>query len=265
MKYFNHLNLIPYIDVALMDTYTLTHNPKFMNIAFTLDCSMNVLKEKLNVSKTIYIHPNVIDKWKPILFEFNPEIKLFIFFGSDIFIDNEIQEFGKQFPDCEFWIQNYTGVEGGRYKILPIGVNQDCAETIIKEKLLGISYVSATGGFRREFLQYLNYNTKIHKWLLPKSDIPNYLENLSKCYFSVCPMGNGFDTLRFWESLMVKAIPIVLAHDFYENLLFQYPSIPMIVLNSWDELETLDLSIEKYNVLWKDIDICLESYWRNKI
>jgi hypothetical protein len=265
MKYFNHFNLIPYIDVALMDTYTLTHNPKFMNIAFTLDCSIEVLKEKLKVSKTVYIHPNGIEKWKPIVFELNPDIKLFIFFGSDIFIDNDIQEFGKQFPETEFWIQNYTGIEGGRYKILPIGVNQDYTGTITKDKLLGISYVSNTGGFRREFLQYLNYDTKIHKWLLPKGDISTYLENLSKCYFSVCPMGNGFDTFRFWESLMVKAIPIVLAHDFYDNLLFQYPNIPIIVLKSWDELETLDLSVDKYNSLWNDVDIVLESYWINKI
>ena len=78
-------------------------------------------------------------------------------------------------------------------------------------------------------------------------------------------MGNGFDTLRFWESLMVKAIPIVLAHDFYENLKFQYNHIPMIVLNSWDELDSIELTAEKYNALWKDIDIILESYWRNKI
>jgi hypothetical protein len=56
MKYFNHLNLIPYIDVALMDTYTLMHNPKFMNIAFTLDCSLELLKEKLKVSKSYISH-----------------------------------------------------------------------------------------------------------------------------------------------------------------------------------------------------------------
>ena len=262
MKYFNHHSLIHYIDIALMDTYTLTHNPKFINIAVTFDSDYN---EKLTNSKIIYIHPNVIDKWKTIVFELNINPKLFLFFGSDISIDNEIQEFGSRFPEAEFWIQNYTGILAGPYKILPIGINEDYIGSIVKTHTLGISYISDNGGFRREFLQYLHYNTNLHKYLLPKSDIPTYLENLSKCYFSVCPMGNGFDTLRFWESLMVKAILIVLAHDFYENLKFQYNDIPMIILNSWDELESLDLSVDKYNSLWNDVDIILESYWVGKI
>jgi len=262
MKYFNHLNLIPYIDIALMDDYTLKHNQSFSSIACTLNSDY---KDKLNNSKVVYIHPNVIEKWKPILFELKPNFKLFIFFGSDIFIDNEIQEFKLHFPNTEFWIQNYTGVEAGCYKILPIGVNEDYVGEIIKEKMLGISYLSNTGGFRRDFLQYLNSNTDMHKYLLPKCDLQQYYNNLSKCYFSVCPMGNGFDTLRFWESLMVKAIPIVLRHDFYENLLFQYDDIPMIILNSWDELETLELSITKYNSLYKEVNIILEDYWKSKI
>lgn len=265
MKYFNHHSLIPYIDVALMNTYTLTHNPKFNDIAYTFESDMEVLKEKLINSKIIYIHPNVIDSWKPILFNLNINPKLFLFFGSDVFIDNEIQEFGNLFPNAEFWIQNYTGILYGPYKIMPIGVNQDYNGIIIKEQILGISYISDNGGFRKDFLQYLHYNTKLHKYLLPKSDIPAYLENLSKCYFSVCPMGNGFDTLRFWESLMVKSIPIVLAHDFYENLLFQYPNIPIIILQSWDELDTLELTLEKYTILWNDVDIILKSYWMSKI
>ena len=148
-----------------MDTYTLTHNPKFMNIGVKLDFTMDILKEKLSNSKIIYIHPNVIDKWKVILFEIDFNPTLFLFFGSDISIDNEIKEFGNLFPNAEFWIQNYTGIEGGKYKILPIGVNQDYNAIIIKEQILGISYISDNGGFRKDFLQYLHYNTKLHKYI----------------------------------------------------------------------------------------------------
>lgn len=265
MKYFHHLSLVPYIDIALMDNYTLQNNQVFVNKAVLFDCDSEILKNKLATSKIIYIHPNVIDVWKPKLFEIEFDPKLFIFFGSDIFIDNEIQEFGNRFPNAKFWIQNYTGVESGPYTILPIGVNCDYTNEITKSQILGISHVTDTGGFRKEFIRFLNATPLLHKDCLQKASMDIYLENLSKCYFSVCPMGNGFDTLRFWESLMVKAIPVVLAHDYYENLRFQYNKLPFIVLNSWDQLETYNFSIELYNFLWSDSTIIYENYWTKNL
>ena len=82
-------------------------------------------------------------------------------------------------------------------------------------------------------------------------------------------MGNGFDTLRFWESLMLKTIPIVKEHTFYDALKEYYPKLPYIKVSSWDDLPALveSLTIEKYNEMMKDFDIeCLkESFWLNQI
>ena len=82
-------------------------------------------------------------------------------------------------------------------------------------------------------------------------------------------MGNGFDTLRFWESLMLKTIPIVRKHTFYEALRDYYPKLPFIEIESWDELPALveSLTFEKYETMIKDFDIeCLkESYWIDQI
>ena len=36
----------------------------------------------------------------------------------------------------------------------------------------------------------------------------NYLRELAKYKFNFCPRGNGIDTHRFWESLILKTMPI---------------------------------------------------------
>ena len=44
-----------------------------------------------------------------------------------------------------------------------------------------------------------------------------YIQQVSNYKFNICPFGNGLDTHRIWESLMVNTIPVVLKHDFYSN------------------------------------------------
>jgi hypothetical protein len=107
---------------------------------------------------------------------------------------------------------------------------------------------------------------------MPKLPMEEFYDLLSQFYFNVCPMGNGFDTLRFWETLMVGCIPIVKKHDFFDNLLFHYPKLPIIVVDSWKDLPVLlkTLTQEKYNELWESADISVldNEYWirmlRNK-
>ena len=62
----------------------------------------------------------------------------------------------------------------------------------------------------------------------------NYIRNLSMYKFNVCPQGKGLDTHRFWESLIVKTIPVVKKSNFIENL--SRFDIPMLVVEEWEEL-----------------------------
>ena len=68
---------------------------------------------------------------------------------------------------------------------------------------------------------------------------------------------------------MMGAIPIVKDHPFFENLLYYYPSIPMIRLNEWDDLLTLlpTLTQEKYDSLMKsaNVEVITERYWIHKL
>lgn len=62
------------------------------------------------------------------------------------------------------------------------------------------------------------------------------LEEMSHCGIVVCPRGNGMDTHRVWEALMVGAFPAVLTSDHSARLL-RALDLPHIALGSWNDLQ----------------------------
>ena len=144
MRFFHYEDVIPYIDLALLDSETIVTNPNYASKAVVIESNAAEVSKKLYESEILYIHPDSYDKWKNILLLLHKRkplpIKLIIMSGSDYYFDdNTLKELYEKLSETEFWIQNYTGVEGGRYKILPIGINEDYTGTIIKEKHLGIA------------------------------------------------------------------------------------------------------------------------------
>ncbi len=65
-----------------------------------------------------------------------------------------------------------------------------------------------------------------------------YLIELKKHKFCICPEGNGIDTHRFWECLYMNVIPIC-----KKNILTEYYSkiFPLVLLNDWKDLDVSDL------------------------
>lgn len=275
-EYFNQQFLVEYVDYALLTKELLQLNKHYKDKAICIEEPPINVVPKLYSSSVIVIHPDIFDKWTDILIELTQRkplnnIKLFIIHGSDYFIDGSIIEVMLAlFPNATFWIQNYVGLLNDQCKLLPIGVNDDFTEEVVKQKLFSISFVTYNSFYRQEFYQFLKDNDEFtKKYYTVKTDMPTYFKNLSQLYFTACPMGNGFDTLRFWESLMLKTIPIVRKHTFYEALRDYYPKLPFIEIESWDELPALveSLTFEKYETMIKDFDIeCLkESYWIDQI
>jgi hypothetical protein len=274
MSFFHYEDVIPYLDLALLDSETIVTNPNYASKAVTLETVPAIVSKKLYESKIVYIHPDSYARWKNILILLHSRkplpIKLIIMSGSDYYFDDDVlMDLYNKLDSTEFWIQNYTGVKAERISILPIGVAGQYEGEIEKNYLFGISYFSNTGGFREEFIKYLNEYDEMKQYCTPKVPKEDFYSMLSKFYYNVCPMGNGFDTHRFWETLMVGTVPIVKSHDFYDNLLFQYPKLPIIVVKSWEELPSIidSLSQERYNKLWDSADVSsgLYEYWINKI
>ena len=274
MRFFHYEDVIPFIDLALLDSETIITNPNYASKAVTIETPPAEVAKKLYESKILYIHPDSYAKWKNILLLLhnrNPlPIKLIIMSGSDYYFDDDVlEDLFNKLDKTEFWIQNYTGLKSERISILPIGVAGQYSEDLEKKYLFGISYFSNTGGFRTQFIEFLNEHEEMKKFCTPKVPKEDFYKMLSQFYFNVCPMGNGFDTHRFWETLMVGTIPIVKSHDYIDNLLFQYPKLPIIVVKSWEELPELieTLTQERYNELWdaSDISSGLHDYWIDKI
>ena len=91
-----------------------------------------------------------------------------------------------------------------------------------------------------------------------------YIRNLSTYKFNICPSGKGLDTHRFWESLILKTIPVVKRSDFIENLMKF--GIPMLIVEEWEELYEInedDLSIfyKKYAKQLIENDYLKLEFW----
>lgn len=63
--------------------------------------------------------------------------------------------------------------------------------------------------------------------------------------FCICPEGNGVDCHRFWEALYLKCVPIVVNSPFIETL--KRYNIPLVILNSWEDLDIDDLQYSNYS------------------
>ena len=265
--YLKQQSFLPYVDIALFSKESIKgNNEYYLEKAFFIE-DIQTLQVTLPNARVVMIHPDYYEEWVKVLLDQKDRlnVKCFLIHGSDHHMDDTIlKPLLIAFPHASFFIQNYVGFHH-QCKLLPIGVNQDFI-TSKKKELCKISYVTYNSFAREEFYIFLNNNQEFtKKYYQVKTDMKTYLQNLSELYFTVCPMGSGFDTIRFWESLMVKTIPIVKKHEFYDTIRHYYPNIPFIELDDWCDLPELveGLTVKKYEELMKGFDNeCLkEPYW----
>ena len=78
-----------------------------------------------------------------------------------------------------------------------------------------------------------------------------YLIELKRSFFCLAPNGNGIDTHRLWESLYVGTIPIVTRTI---NSVQYEGKLPIIFLDSWDQLKMEDLTEDLYHATIEGFD-----------
>ena len=91
----------------------------------------------------------------------------------------------------------------------------------------------------------------------------DYLDNIYRHNFVICPEGNGMDTHRTWETLHMGSIPIEkrnINNQFYTDL-------PICFVDDWGEI-TLEFLGSEYTRIkkatWNMKKLTFE-YWKNKI
>lgn len=95
-----------------------------------------------------------------------------------------------------------------------------------------------------------------------------YLKQLAKCKVSLCPEGNGVDTHRIWESLLVKTLPILLKTEFSLNL--KAINVPMYLVDNWSEVNELTATqisdvYENNAKSLNESNLVYSEYWREFI
>jgi len=95
--------------------------------------------------------------------------------------------------------------------------------------------------------------------------IQDFFDKILEYKMIVCPIGNGIDTHRLWEVLYSGRIPITIKVGDYK--IYQlYEKLPVIILNSINELNDIDLINHHYEQqINKHITMGLFPYWKNKI
>ncbi len=159
------------------------------------------------------------------------------------------------------------GLENLRYQNNGILSHFDLNGENVKTKYILCSLNASTNFDERSHVIKISKNIKNIEVL----NFPNhslYSSSLQKYRFNLCPSGNGLDTHRIWESLMIKTIPILKESLFSENL--KNLGFPILLVKSWNELNEFSKSdLDKYySNLSKDDnfqDVMFFEYWKKKI
>lgn len=187
---------------------------------------------------------------------------------------------GIEIPNCiiKWYSQNVT-INDSRVESLPIGIENDVWFPEIGKRNKIIEKLKET----KTYVNLLYVNHDIHtnikerkepydifknQWTTLKSykngqNFDEYINDIYRHKFVICPNGNGIDTHRLWETLYLKSIPIVKRSV---NTLF-YTDLPILFVNEWCEINEGYLLCQYdriINTKWDLSKLDIE-YWKNKI
>lgn len=134
-------------------------------------------------------------------------------------------------------------------------------------KKLYANFTIGTNPNHRTPIKIICENLSHVDWQEPNLTFRDFFDQILNYQMVVCPMGNGVDTHRLWEVLYTGRIPVTIKggdfkiYDLYEKL-------PIIILDSPDDLYNLSLIESKYNLILStkyDQDLLDCNWWINQI
>ena len=178
------------------------------------------------------------------------------------------------------WYSQNVNVVNPKIESIPIGIENDRWFKKIPKKELMSEKLKTKRQYKNLVYMNFNINTNPLKREEPYMILKNkpyittdmqrngyafnhYLDNLYNHKYVVCPEGNGMDTHRFWETLYMGSIPIVVKNI---NNWF-YNDLPVLFVNRWS-----DVNKELLHTMWNmfengewNIDKLNFEYWKNII
>ena len=138
-------------------------------------------------------------------------------------------------------------IDGNETKMIHISKNQKKIEDkplkILCNSHFKIHKKPKSGSYnqRQEVLDKLKNNKLVDFWKKKHNKVSTWKlhDNYS---FELCPEGNGLDTHRFYEALLLNTIPIVKRN----SLESMYIKFPCVIVDDWNEIT------EKNCIKWKN-------------
>ena len=150
----------------------------------------------------------------------------------------------------------------------PYGTSYGCAEEIYKR--------AEEFSIKKRKFCYANFNVITNRrhripiwnkmvelgWVDVRSDLTTeqYIEDLFSYKYTICPKGNGIDTMRMWESLYCGAIPIVPrsgVSSHFSGLL------PIVEVDNWDlDSEYLESIYPALATRLANFGLLNKEYWK---
>jgi len=192
----------------------------------------------IKTSKTFFVKSEHILYFSTIIL---PHIKkpfILVSHNSDKIVGNNnkilhnpylIKWFGQNMTPHQKTIGIPIGLENSQYK----GSNYQILikyKNNPKTKLLYLNFSLKTNHRRKNTLKIFLKNNFTKNEKLPWEE---YINELSKHKFAVCPLGNGPDTHRLWECIYLGVIPIV------EKTPFLYPhfkDLPILFIDKYQNI-----------------------------
>ena len=196
--------------------------------------------------------------------------------------DNEISSLEIKHMDkkiIHWFAQNLNVKKGKDFSPLPIGIEnlryqtngvlKDFNIQIPKQKKYYIASsfnVVTNEKIRKNVNSVLLGNNNIIN--ISASNHKEYILTLRDYMFNLCPEGNGYDTHRIWESLLLRTIPIMVKNEFTQNLATL--NFPILLLNNWEDLNRISKTELKEIYINESkmknfTDVVTFNYWKKTI
>lgn len=182
-----------------------------------------------------------------------------------------------QFPAwLRTWYSVNVNVDEPRCELLPFGLNNE-----LNHGTPGHELVAAARSPSKDALAYCNVQWNSHRrfavkeWAAscdfvtyvhqPSVDFRQYLADLARHRFVLCPVGNGFDQYRIYEALYAGSVPIVEDSRWARRM--QKFRLPIVVVNDMTAMtpEFLEMAWQKCQQYPWDYSALSAAWWREKL
>lgn len=228
-----------------------TYSKDILEIRDLKNFNKEVVVETLNDCKRVFIYTHLLEFFQESLLDFITTPLEIVCHNSDHVFDETFRKILDNKYITKVYAQNLNIIDS-KCKLIPIGVanamwkhgniNSVAQVTktmsVDKPKLIYINVNPNTFDYRKIVLKHCQSQFK--SICFGNLQFKDYLEELSKYKFSLCIRGNGIDTHRFWESLYLHVIPIIINNSetncdgFVENL--RKLNVPFLEIKNLSDL-----------------------------